>query len=70
MAGYWMNLQAKRSVLSNYGTMAPCVLTASFGNQAFDHALLQLADFVRKRGFRLVDGAAAFKKTKTIYFKT
>jgi hypothetical protein len=37
------------------------VLTANFGNQAFDHALLQLADFVRKRGFRLVDGAAAFR---------
>lgn len=56
-----MNLQAKRSVLSSYGTMTPYVLTANFGNQAFDHALLQLADFVRKRGFRLVDGAAAFR---------
>ncbi len=64
-----MNLQAKRSVLNSYGTMAPCVLTASFGNQAFDHALAQLADFVRGE-FRLVDEATAAKKTKTIYFKT
>lgn len=40
------------------GQDTPCVLTVTFGNRAFDHALLQLSDFVRALGFLPIAGAA------------
>lgn len=40
------------------GEQTPCIVTVTYGNRDYDDALLELADFVRRRGF-IVVGAAA-----------
>lgn len=40
------------------GRNTPCVITVSYGNRHYDDALLEFSDFVKKRGFVPIAGAA------------
>lgn len=40
------------------GADTPCIVTVTYGNRDFDDALLELAEFVRERGFLPIAGAA------------
>ena len=40
------------------GNNTPCIITVSYGNRHYDDALLELSDFVSKRGFIPIAGAA------------